>query len=68
VLTGAGDSFCAGGDFEMDAGHGNRHTLAAHCRSAQLAAMLRVLNELSKPLIGRINGAAYGGAPDDLGL
>ncbi len=61
VLTGAGESFCAGGDlgwmreqFEAD-----RSTRMAEAR--KLALMLKSLNELSKPVIGRIQGQAFGG-------
>lgn len=61
VLTGAGASFCAGGDlgwmreqFEAD-----RQTRMAEAR--KLAMMLRSLNELPKPLIGRVQGQAFGG-------
>ncbi len=61
VLTGAGKSFCAGGDLgwmqaqrEMDAG-----TRAAE--AGKLAAMLGALNRLPKPLIGRVQGNAFGG-------
>ena len=61
VLTGEGKSFCAGGDlgwmksqFEAD-----RETRIAE--AMKLATMLRDLNELPKPLIGRINGQAFGG-------
>ena len=56
ILTGAGDSFCAGGDlswmreqFEAD-----RATRMAEAR--RLAMMLKALNELPKPLIGRVQG------------
>ena len=61
VLTGAGDSFCAGGDLgwmraQMDADRATRIAGAT-----ALARMLRALNELPKPLIGRVNGQAYGG-------
>lgn len=61
VLTGAGKSFCAGGDLgwmrqQFDA---TRDERMAEAR--KLARMLGVLNELPKPLIGRINGQAYGG-------
>jgi methylglutaconyl-CoA hydratase len=61
ILTGAGKSFCAGGDlgwmksqFEAD-----RKTRIAE--AMKLAGMLRDLNEMPKPLIGRINGQAFGG-------
>ena len=61
ILTGAGDSFCAGGDlswmreqFEAD-----RKTRMAEAR--KLAMMLKALNELPKPLIGRVQGQAFGG-------
>ncbi|MEM7216502.1 MAG: crotonase/enoyl-CoA hydratase family protein [Pseudomonadota bacterium] len=61
ILTGEGKSFCAGGDlgwmrqqFEAD-----RETRIAE--AMKLASMLRTLNELPKPLIGKINGQAFGG-------
>ncbi|MEM8792143.1 MAG: crotonase/enoyl-CoA hydratase family protein [Pseudomonadota bacterium] len=61
ILTGAGVSFCAGGDLtwmkeQMAA---TRETRMAEAR--KLAIMLKALNEMPKPLIGRINGQAYGG-------
>lgn len=61
VLTGAGASFCAGGDLAW-----MREQMAAtrdqRMREARkLAVMLNALNELPKPLIGRINGNAFGG-------
>lgn len=61
VLTGAGDSFCAGGDIGWF-----RDTLALDragrvAQSAALGDMLAALAHLPKPLIGRINGPAYGG-------
>ncbi|MFD2738588.1 crotonase/enoyl-CoA hydratase family protein [Sulfitobacter aestuarii] len=61
VLTGAGKSFCAGGDLgwmraqmEMD-----RETRARE--AGKLASMLGALNSLPKPLIGRLQGNAFGG-------
>jgi methylglutaconyl-CoA hydratase len=61
VLTGAGASFCAGGDLawmriQLD---GDRARRIAEAR--RIADMLFALNSLGKPLIGRVNGAAYGG-------
>lgn len=61
VLTGEGRSFCAGADLEW-----MRRQFAASreermAEARRLAGMLRTLNEIPKPLIGRIGGAAYGG-------
>jgi len=61
VLTGAGNSFCAGGDIGWF-----RDTLALDragriAQSADLGHMLAALAHLPKPLIGRIQGPAYGG-------
>lgn len=61
VLTGAGRSFCAGGDLDwMRAQLGaTRATRVAEAR--RIADMFHALNTLSKPLIARVAGAAYGG-------
>jgi methylglutaconyl-CoA hydratase len=61
VLTGIGQSFCAGGDLiwmreQMAAGRDQR---VAQARL--LAEMLEALNTLPKPLIGRVQGQAFGG-------
>ena len=61
VLTGEGDSFCAGGDInwmeeQLKAARDQRIV-----ESRKLALMLKALNELPKPLIGIINGSAFGG-------
>lgn len=61
VLTGAGESFCAGGDLKWMQGIFEASRAERVADSAHLATMLRTLNELSKPLIGKINGQAYGG-------
>jgi methylglutaconyl-CoA hydratase len=61
VLTGAGESFCAGGDLAwmQDQMRADGPTRAEH--AGKLAAMLGALNALPKPVIGRIQGPAYGG-------
>ena len=61
VLAAEGASFCAGGDLgwmraQMAA---DAETRAREAR--KLAMMLRALNELPKPLIGRVQGNAFGG-------
>ncbi|WP_300031323.1 crotonase/enoyl-CoA hydratase family protein [uncultured Roseobacter sp.] len=61
VLTGAGASFCAGGDlgWMRDQMHMDAATRSAQARS--LADMLGALNSLPKPLIGAVQGNAFGG-------
>lgn len=61
VLTGAGTSFCAGGDlgWMQDQMQADAQTRAEGARA--LARMLRALNELPQPLIGRVQGQAFGG-------
>lgn len=61
VLTGQGTSFCAGGDLswmqaQVEATRADRIEAAR-----KLALMLKALRDLPKPLIGRVNGQAYGG-------
>jgi methylglutaconyl-CoA hydratase len=61
VLAAAGGSFCAGGDLgwmreQFDA---TREKRMAEAR--KLANMLQALNTLPKPLIGKVQGPAYGG-------
>ena len=61
VLTADGTTFCAGADLDwMKQQFGaNREKRIAEARA--LAHMLRALNELPKPLIAGVQGAAYGG-------
>jgi methylglutaconyl-CoA hydratase len=61
VLTGAGESFCAGGDlgWMRDQFGAPRQQRIAEGR--KLALMLRALRTLPRPLIGRIQGQAFGG-------
>jgi len=61
VLTGEGRSFCAGGDlgWMRDQAAADRATRMAEAR--KLAGMLQALDRLPQPLIGRVQGQAYGG-------
>lgn len=61
VLTGEGKSFCAGGDlgWMREQFSADRETRIAE--AMKLATMLRELNDLPKPVIGRVQGQAYGG-------
>ncbi len=61
VLTAKGDSFCAGGDLRW-----MREQMAADAATRAegaraLAAMLGAIDALPKPVIGRIQGQAFGG-------
>lgn len=61
VLTGAGKSFCAGGDLGW-----MREQMAADIdtrgrEAAKLAYALQALNTMPKPLIGALQGNAFGG-------
>ena len=61
VLTGQGKSFCAGGDlgWMQDQMAGDSAMRRAAAKS--LAAMLGALNTLPQPVIGRVQGNAFGG-------
>jgi methylglutaconyl-CoA hydratase len=61
VLSGAGDVFCAGADLGW-----MRDQIAADrsgrmVQARKLAEMLQALNTMPTPLIGRLNGGAFGG-------
>jgi methylglutaconyl-CoA hydratase len=61
VLIGAGASFCAGADLnwmKKMAGFSRAQNLAD---AKAMAAMLKTLNQLPKPTIARVHGAAFGG-------
>lgn len=61
VLTGQGVSFCAGGDlgWMRDQMAGDAEVKRTAARS--LAGMLGALNTLPQPVIGRVQGNAFGG-------
>ncbi len=61
ILAGEGKSFCAGGDLGWMREQADKDREGKMAESSQLALMLRDLDNLSKPLIGRIHGSAYGG-------
>jgi len=61
VLTGAGASFCAGGDLGWMRAQFAATRAGRMAEARRLAGMLQALNTLGRPLVGRINGAAYGG-------
>lgn len=61
VLTGAGASFCAGGDVHWMRASLDLSRNENMADAEQLAAMFEAINTLPKPVIGRINGAAIGG-------
>jgi len=61
VLTGSGESFSAGGDLNWMrrmAGYSDAENLAD---AMALAELLRMLNDLPKPTVARVNGAAFAG-------
>lgn len=61
ILTGAGTSFCAGGDLNWMKAQVEADRTERISQSRQLAMMLKALRDLPKPLIARVNGQAYGG-------
>ncbi|MGH8728836.1 MAG: enoyl-CoA hydratase-related protein [Burkholderiales bacterium] len=61
VIGGAGKSFCAGADLEALRASASLSLEENIADANKLAALLRALNELSKPTIARVHGPAYGG-------
>ena len=61
VLTGDGASFCAGGDLNWMKAQMRASEDARFAEAKKLAMMLFQWNTLSKPVIGRAQGQAFGG-------
>ena len=61
VLTGAGKSFCAGGDLEWMREQMQADAETRGREAAKLAFMLQALNTMPKPMIGALQGNAFGG-------
>jgi methylglutaconyl-CoA hydratase len=61
VLSGAGTSFCAGADLNWMQQMAAFSAKQNRADAGALAAMLAVLNSLSKPTVARVHGAAFGG-------
>ncbi len=61
VLAGAGPSFCAGGDLTWMKQQIEADRATRGFEARKLAQMLQAWNALSKPVIARIHGAAFGG-------
>lgn len=61
VLTGAGKSFCSGGDLEWMRAQMAADPQTRAREGGKLAQMLQALNTLPKPLIGALQGNAFGG-------
>ncbi|PCJ05579.1 MAG: enoyl-CoA hydratase [Rhodobacteraceae bacterium] len=61
VLTGTGKSFCAGGDLGWMRAQMAADSATRFAQARKLAEMLQALNTLPKPLIGALQGNAFGG-------
>lgn len=61
VLSGAGPVFCAGADLDWMTAQIKADRATRMTAARKLAVMLQALNEMPKPLIGRLHGGAFGG-------
>jgi methylglutaconyl-CoA hydratase len=61
VLAADGPVFCAGGDLDWMRAQMAADRETRRREAMALAMMLKTLNELPKPLIGRVHGDAFGG-------
>jgi methylglutaconyl-CoA hydratase len=62
ILTGAREVFSSGGDLKGMTEQAGRTREGRIGDATEFATILRELDRLPKPLIGRINGSAFGGA------
>jgi methylglutaconyl-CoA hydratase len=61
IITGAGTAFSAGGDLNWMRRMAGLSGAENYADAMRLATMLRTLNELPKPTVARVNGAAFAG-------
>lgn len=61
ILSGRGKVFCAGGDLNWMRAQIDADRATRIFEATKLANMLRALNEMPVPLIGKIHGGAFGG-------
>lgn len=61
LLTGSGSCFSAGGDLNWMRRMAQYTDAENFADAMQLAELLRILNEFSKPTVARVNGPAYAG-------
>lgn len=61
ILAAEGQSFCAGGDLGWMRAQIEADAPTRRAGARALAMMLHALNEMPKPLIGRVQGNAFGG-------
>lgn len=61
VLTGTGATFCAGADLRWMGPVSPVSNAQARADAEQLSAMYRAIDECLCPVIGRVNGPAFGG-------
>lgn len=61
LLMGRGESFSAGGDISEFVEYDEKHTTDVYEEGAATADLFKLLARYEKPLVGAINGDAYGG-------
>ena len=61
VMSGEGESFCAGGDLAWMKQQFTASRAERMSEARKLAMMLRALNEMPKFLVGKVHGNAFGG-------